>query len=155
MSQDLCTLIFGREIRDFRQAPRGIKQRSHQVTSPTAGVGLMTTPPHAPFSGVPVRVQQAQSACLFCKGRKMKCDNQSPACSSCKKYGRAASCSLGNADSQQQRDYVAYLQASIEQLRSRLGKQTTLGNSSSVQQGPGSQASGDHVATQNEGVYDW
>lgn len=82
----------------------------------------------------------------------MKCDGQSPACSGCRKYGRAASCSLGDADSQQ-RDYVAYLQASIAQLRSKLGKQSTLTNTSSAQYGAGSQAGGEHVAAQDEGVY--
>jgi hypothetical protein len=83
----------------------------------------------------------------------MKCDGQSPACSGCTKYGRAASCSLGDADSHQQRDYVAYLQASIEELRSRLGGHTTLDNTPPGQHGPLSQAGGDHGVGHNEGVF--
>ncbi|KAK5050527.1 hypothetical protein LTR84_003808 [Exophiala bonariae] len=80
----------------------------------------------------------------------MKCDGQSPACSGCTKYGRAASCSLGDTDSHQQRDYVAYLQASIEELRSRLGRQTTLDNTPPEQHGPIPQANEDDGVAHNE-----
>lgn len=85
----------------------------------------------------------------------MKCDGETPACAGCKKYGRAASCSLGDAGSPKQRDYVTYLQASIQQLRSTLGKDTGPGGTASAQHRPSSRAGGEPGISPIEGMYAW
>ncbi|OAL27249.1 hypothetical protein AYO20_09847 [Fonsecaea nubica] len=79
-------------------------------------------PSHNPLSHVSLTVKQLQSACVFCKARKIRCDGQLPACSGCRKYGRASSCSLNEDGQGFERDYATYLQARIRRLQVALHK---------------------------------
>ncbi|KIW30360.1 uncharacterized protein PV07_06110 [Cladophialophora immunda] len=102
-----------------------------------ASADSLSSPPfsHSPsgrLSDVSLTVKQLQSACAFCKARKIRCDGQLPACSGCRKYGRASSCSLNENGQGAERDYVAYLQSRIHRLRVALHKDVDQGQQGSA-----------------------
>ncbi|KAJ6438885.1 amino acid transporter [Purpureocillium lavendulum] len=82
----------------------------------------MATEAEAPRRRPPLRISQVLSACSFCKGRKLKCDGVTPACGSCLRFGRSATCSLSARASHANRDYPTHLQQRIERLQSQVAR---------------------------------
>jgi hypothetical protein len=100
---------------------------------PARDASLSTTPSRR-LSSIPLKVAKAQPACSLSKARKIRCDGQLPSCSGCRRYGRGSTSSLKEEGHGPERDYVTYLQASIQRLQVALNKDAITESSHQSQQ---------------------